>query len=56
MLPVGGTYTMDAKEAAQAVATLTPEAVVPMHMLSDRDVELFRGLCNCDIVTINREE
>jgi len=56
MLPVGGTYKMEAKEAAQAVATLTSEAVVPMHMLSDRDVELFRGLCNCDIVTINREE
>jgi len=56
MLLVGSTYTMDAKEAAQAVATLIPEAVVPMHRLSDRDVELFRGFCNCDVVTINKEE
>ena len=56
MLAGGGHLYDDAKEAAQAVATLTPEAVVPIHMLSDRDVELFCGLCNCDIVTIDREE
>jgi len=54
MLPVGGTYTMDAKEAARAVAAIKPEVVVPMHMLSDRDVELFRDLCNCDMVTMDK--
>ena len=56
MLPVGGTYTMDAKEAAQAVAAIKPEVVVPMHTLSDRDVEQFRDLCNCDVIIMNREE
>jgi len=56
MLPVGGTYTMDAKEAAQAVAAINPKVVVPMHMLSDRDVEQFRGLCDCEIVIMDKEE
>jgi len=31
LLPVGGTYTMDAKEAIGAVVTLLPEVVIPMH-------------------------
>ena len=31
LLPVGGTYTMDAKEAAQAVARIRPRIAVPMH-------------------------
>jgi L-ascorbate metabolism protein UlaG (beta-lactamase superfamily) len=30
-LPVGGTYTMDYKEAAQAVELIDPEYAVPMH-------------------------
>lgn len=31
LLPVGGTYTMDAAEAAQAAADIGPEVAVPMH-------------------------
>jgi L-ascorbate metabolism protein UlaG (beta-lactamase superfamily) len=31
LLPVGGTYTMNAEEAAQAVKDIRPEAAVPMH-------------------------
>ena len=31
ILPVGGTYTMDAKEAAEAVNTIKPEVAIPMH-------------------------
>ena len=31
LLPVGGTYTMDAEEAARAAADIEPEAVIPMH-------------------------
>ncbi|MFH1084564.1 MAG: MBL fold metallo-hydrolase [Chloroflexota bacterium] len=31
LLPMGGTYTMNADEAAQAVARMRPKVVVPMH-------------------------
>jgi L-ascorbate metabolism protein UlaG (beta-lactamase superfamily) len=31
LLPVGGTYTMDAKEAAEAARLIGPRVVVPMH-------------------------
>ena len=31
LLPVGGTYTMDAKEAAQAVQIIKPKVAIPMH-------------------------
>ena len=32
-VPVGGTYTIDAAEAAEVTAALEPEIVVPMHYL-----------------------
>lgn len=49
LLPVGGTYTMDVQEAAQAAADIKPRVVVPMH---DRgaNLEQFRSLCNCTVV------
>jgi L-ascorbate metabolism protein UlaG (beta-lactamase superfamily) len=31
LLPIGGYYTMGAKEAAEAVKLLKPKAVIPMH-------------------------
>ena len=31
LLPVGGTYTMNAKEAAEAVAKIKPKIAIPMH-------------------------
>lgn len=31
MLPIGGTFTMDVKEAAEAARVLSPKLVVPMH-------------------------
>jgi L-ascorbate metabolism protein UlaG (beta-lactamase superfamily) len=31
LLPVSGTYVMDAEEAAEAAATLRPKLIVPMH-------------------------
>ncbi len=33
LLPVGGTYTMDVKEAARAVSVLKPQIVIPMHRI-----------------------
>ena len=47
LLPIGGTYTMDAREAAQAVAAMMPKVAIPMHYnyLGDTrvDPELFRS-------------
>jgi len=31
LLPIGGTYTMDEKEAAEAVKDIRPKVAVPMH-------------------------
>jgi L-ascorbate metabolism protein UlaG (beta-lactamase superfamily) len=31
LLPIGGYYTMDAKQASEAVKLLNPKAVIPMH-------------------------
>jgi len=31
LIPIGGYYTMGAKEAAEAVKLLNPKAVIPMH-------------------------
>jgi L-ascorbate metabolism protein UlaG (beta-lactamase superfamily) len=31
LLPIGGYYTMDAKQASEAVKLLSPKAVIPMH-------------------------
>lgn len=31
LLPIGGTYTMDEEEAAEAVKVIKPKKVVPMH-------------------------
>lgn len=47
-LPIGGTYTMTAEEAAGAVATVGPKVVVPMHYGfvagTPKDMERFKGL------------
>lgn len=41
MIPVGGVYTIDAKDAARVVAQLDPKIVIPMHyQLEDLKVEL----------------
>ena len=32
-LPIGGTYTMDIKDAVKAAAAIKPSAVIPMHHL-----------------------
>jgi L-ascorbate metabolism protein UlaG (beta-lactamase superfamily) len=49
-LPVGGTYTMDAKEAAEAANTMKPLAAVPIHFAdvvgTYKDAETFVKLLN----------
>jgi L-ascorbate metabolism protein UlaG (beta-lactamase superfamily) len=45
ILPVGGTYTMTAEEAANAVNTIKPKIAIPYHfgdiVGSERDAKLF---------------
>ncbi len=49
LLPVGGTYTLDAAEAARAVEQLQPELAIPYHwgdIVGGReDAEEFARLC-----------
>jgi len=41
LLPVGGTYTMNNPEAAEAALAINPEVAIPMHRL-DTDPEEFK--------------
>ena len=47
MVPIGGTYTMDAHEAARLVKVIRPQIAVPMHygfvVGSPSDAEAFRA-------------
>jgi L-ascorbate metabolism protein UlaG (beta-lactamase superfamily) len=51
LLPVGGTYTMDAKEAAQAAAMIKPGKCIPYHwgdiVGSREDADRFKRMCAC---------
>ena len=55
LLPIGGTYTMDADEAALAAADIGPKVVIPMHVRS-ADPEQFRSLCDCEVVIMEVEQ
>jgi L-ascorbate metabolism protein UlaG (beta-lactamase superfamily) len=50
LLPVGGTYTMDSEEAAEAAEKVKAKLAIPMHygygiVGKDYDAENFRELC-----------
>jgi len=49
LLPIGGRFTMNAEEAAEAARVIKPTLVVPMHYGSivgnDEDAKEFVGLC-----------
>lgn len=52
LLPIGGTYTMDAVEAAAAVGRIKPGVAIPMHYL-DADPRIFAQKVGGDVrVTI----
>lgn len=60
LLPVGGTYTMDAEEAAQAAADIGPQVALPMHwgggvVGSRADAERFRDLYGGEAVILEAE-
>lgn len=52
-LPVGGTYTMNPREAATAAEKIQPKIAVPIHydsiVGSSEDARLFRELCSCPV-------
>jgi L-ascorbate metabolism protein UlaG (beta-lactamase superfamily) len=54
IVPVGGTYTMTAEEAADAVNIVNPEIAVPVHfgdiVGSLDDAKRFRKLCRCKVM------
>ncbi len=53
IVPVGGTYTMNAAEAAEAVNKIAPQLAIPIHfgsvVGSVRDAEEFKRLCHCPV-------
>lgn len=55
LLPVGGTYTMTAREAVEAVRTIKPKVAVPMHwgniVGTQEDVDLFKEMAEetCEV-------
>jgi len=53
LLPVGGTYTMTAKESATAVEWIKPKVAIPMHwgkiVGTNEDAEEFKRLCGCEV-------
>lgn len=57
ILPVGGTYTMDAEEAAKAIEHLKPKFAIPMHygkvIGSRKDADEFEELCECVVVRLD---
>ena len=57
LLPVSGTYVMNAEEAASAAnEDIKPRVAVPMHygtiIGSQADAEKFKSLCECDVVLL----
>lgn len=59
LLPIGGTYTMDAMEAAKAADAVEAKMVVPMHyggsLSSDRAAFEFQKLCRSDVHILTME-
>ena len=59
LLPCGGTYTMNAKEAAEAANTFKPKIAIPMHygdvVGSDRDADSFKKDFHGETVIKKRE-
>jgi len=59
LLPVGGTYTMTADEAAQAANRIKPKVTIPIHwgaiVGSVRDAQRFRDLCQMEVVILSQE-
>lgn len=53
LIPIGGTYTMDAKEAAEFTNKISPKVVIPIHyglvVGTKQDLEIFKSQLNKNI-------
>jgi len=60
LLPVGGTYTMDAAEAAEATRHIKPKRAIPYHwgdIVGGRDdAEKFAGAAECKVQILSAGE
>ena len=58
LVPIGGTYTMNAKEAAELINKIKPTAAIPTHyggiVGKPEDEELFRKLVNPEIRVVKK--
>ncbi len=59
LLPVGGTYTMNAEEAAEAVRIINPEMAIPMHygtiVGTIQDAQKFKNLVGDKAIILNKK-
>lgn len=60
LLPIGGTYTMTAEEAAAAANTINPRLAIPVHfgdiVGSESDAKKFESLCKCPVKVLRPGE
>ena len=60
LLPVGGTYTMNAEEAAEATKYIKPALAIPYHwgdiIGSQEDAEKFAALAGCEVKILEAGE
>ncbi len=53
MLPIGGTFTMNAREASEAADAIKPKVAIPMHwgsgLGSKKTAEEFKRLCSVEV-------
>jgi L-ascorbate metabolism protein UlaG (beta-lactamase superfamily) len=59
MVPVSGTYVMDAEEAVEAVRLIEPAVAIPMHygeiVGTEADARRFQELSPCPVRILQRE-
>ena len=59
LLPVSGTYVMNAEEAARAANTIKPDIAIPMHwgalIGTQTDAETFKKQSTCKVLILERE-
>ena len=60
MIPIGGTYTMDAMQAAQLINEIKPDIAIPTHygsaVGSPKDADTFKEQINSDIEVVIKME
>ncbi|MFA5021346.1 MAG: MBL fold metallo-hydrolase [Patescibacteria group bacterium] len=59
MLPIGGTFTMDARSASEAANLINPKIAIPMHwgggLGSKKDALEFKKLCSVEVQILEEQ-